>query len=98
MSTPPPEVPEQTLWDTIKSVAASFFGVQSSKNRQRDFTRGKAAHFIVVGIVATILFIGTIVLVVLLTVPDSRPVTPFTVSASGAAITVPETKAKARAE
>jgi divalent metal cation (Fe/Co/Zn/Cd) transporter len=58
-----PEAPH-TLWDTIKSVAASFFGVQSSKNRDRDFKHGKAAHFIVVGIVATVVFILTIVLVV----------------------------------
>jgi hypothetical protein len=58
-----PEAPHG-LWDTIKSVAASFFGVQSSKNRERDFKHGKAAHFIVVGIVATAAFILMIVLVV----------------------------------
>ena len=45
-----------TLWQTIASVKASFFGVQSSKNRERDFKRGKASHFIVVGLVMTILF------------------------------------------
>ena len=53
-----------TLWDTIKSVAASFFGVQSSKNRERDFKQGKAAHFIVVGLVATVLFVLAVVLAV----------------------------------
>jgi hypothetical protein len=58
-----PETPH-SLWDTIKSVAASFFGVQSSKNRERDFKHGKAAHFIVVGLVATAVFIFAIVLVV----------------------------------
>ncbi|SFF30356.1 Protein of unknown function [Fontimonas thermophila] len=46
-----------TLWQTIVSVAASFFGVQSSQNRQRDFTRGKAGHFIVVGLIMTALFV-----------------------------------------
>jgi hypothetical protein len=58
-----PETPH-SLWDTIKSVAASFFGVQSSKNRDRDFKHGKAVHFIVVGIVATVVFILMIVVVV----------------------------------
>ena len=60
----PAKPPKHTLWDTIASVAASFFGVQSSKNRQRDFTHGKAAHFIVVGVVATAVFILLVVLAV----------------------------------
>ena len=42
----------------VKSVMASFFGVQSDKNRRRDFQQGKASHFIVVGIVMTVLFIS----------------------------------------
>ncbi|MDP9139456.1 MAG: DUF2970 domain-containing protein [Pseudomonadota bacterium] len=53
-----------TLWQTVTSVAASFFGVQSSKNRQRDFSRGKPAHFIVIGLVMTALFILTVVMAV----------------------------------
>jgi hypothetical protein len=53
-----------TLWQTIASVAASFFGVQSSKNRERDFKHGKAAHFIVVGVVATAVFVLLVVLAV----------------------------------
>lgn len=59
-----PERPRQTLWDTIASVGASFFGVQSSKNRERDFTHGKASHFIVVGLIATAVFILVLVIVV----------------------------------
>ena len=59
-----PESPRHTLWDTIKSVAASFFGVQSSKNRERDFKHGKAAHFIAVGLVATAVFILAVILAV----------------------------------
>ncbi|MDD3762019.1 MAG: DUF2970 domain-containing protein [Nevskiales bacterium] len=60
----PPKSPESegkpesvTLLDTIKSVSASFFGVQSSKNRERDFTKGKPIHFIIIGVVMTVLFI-----------------------------------------
>jgi len=59
-----PQPPPHTLWDTIKSVAASFFGVQSAKNRARDFKHGKAAHFIVVGLMATVLFVLAVVLAV----------------------------------
>jgi len=46
-----------SLWQTIASVAASFFGVQSSKNRKRDFTKGKPLHFIAVGLGMTLAFI-----------------------------------------
>ena len=53
-----------TLWQTIASVGASFFGVQSSKNRERDFKHGKAAHFIVIGLIATAVFVGVVILAV----------------------------------
>ncbi len=53
-----------TLWQTWMSVTASFFGVQSSKNRERDFKHGKAHHFIILGIIMTVVFIGTVVLAV----------------------------------
>ena len=43
--------------DVVKSVAAAFFGVQSAKNRERDFTRGKPVHYIAMGLVATLLFV-----------------------------------------
>ncbi|PPE73260.1 hypothetical protein C3942_13370 [Solimonas fluminis] len=42
-----------TLMQTFASVAASFFGVQSSRNRERDFTRGNPWHFILLGFVMT---------------------------------------------
>lgn len=45
------------LWQTVASVAASFFGVQSARNRERDFTKGKPLHFIVVGLAMTLAFI-----------------------------------------
>jgi hypothetical protein len=59
-ATEPPKPP--TLWQTVASVAASFFGVQSSKNRQRDFTHGKPAHFIAVGLAATAVFVLLVIL------------------------------------
>ena len=42
--------------DVIKSVLASFFGVQSDKNRRRDFQQGNPGQFILVGINAYDIF------------------------------------------
>lgn len=53
-----------SLFQVVGSVLASFFGVQSSKNRARDFNRGKAHVFISVGIVMTIVWYGSIYLLV----------------------------------
>lgn len=55
----PPNKP--TLWQIVSSVMAAGFGVQSQVNRERDFTSGSASHYIIVGIVATILFIVTLI-------------------------------------
>jgi hypothetical protein len=46
------------------SAAAAAFGVQSSKVRQRDFSSGNPIAFILVGLVFTLLFVLTILLVV----------------------------------
>ena len=48
----------------IGSVFAAGLGVQSSKNRERDFRQGRMAVFIAAGIVFTLLFIGAVVTVV----------------------------------
>lgn len=58
------EIKPPTLLDTVFSVLASFFGVQSEKNRRRDFTAGKPIVFIGVAIVLTVVFIFTLVLIV----------------------------------
>lgn len=59
-----PEPGSPSLWQIISSILAAAFGVQSSKNRERDFTQGKTKHFIIGGIIFTILFIVTIVTIV----------------------------------
>lgn len=48
----------------ISSVFAAGLGVQSSKNRERDFKQGRAGVFIAAGIIFTLAFIGLVVLVV----------------------------------
>lgn len=52
------------ILQVIKSVLAAFIGVQSKENRELDFTEGKVSHYIVVGLIVTLLFIATIVFVV----------------------------------
>jgi len=41
----------------MQSVGAAMIGVQSSKNKERDFTHGKPIHFIIGGLVGTLLFL-----------------------------------------
>ena len=50
-----PEKPN--FLQAINSVLASFLGVQSNKNRERDFQQGKPAHFIIAGLIMTVVFI-----------------------------------------
>lgn len=46
-----------TFWQVLGSTLAAAFGVQSSKNRKRDFTRGSAGQFILMGIGFTVVFV-----------------------------------------
>jgi len=41
----------------LQSVAAAGIGVQSSRNRKRDFEHGKPVHFIVGGLIGTALLL-----------------------------------------
>jgi hypothetical protein len=54
---------------TFKSVGAAFFGVQSDKNRERDFTEGKFSHFIIAGVIAVVIFIASLIAIVSLILP-----------------------------
>jgi len=55
---------------TVLSVIAAFIGVQSNKNRQRDFTKGQFSHFIIVGILAAFFFIIFLMVVVSWVIPN----------------------------
>lgn len=46
-----------SFWQMLHSVLAAAFGVQSGKNRTRDFTHGKPSHFIALGIAFTLVFV-----------------------------------------
>lgn len=49
-----------TLWQMVHSVLAAALGVQSGKNRERDFTHGKPIHFVVLGVLFTVIFALTL--------------------------------------
>lgn len=55
---------QPTILQVIKSVLAAFIGIQSKENRELDFTEGKVSHYIVIGVIVTVLFIATLVFVV----------------------------------
>jgi hypothetical protein len=46
-----------TFREMLQSVLAAAFGVQSGKNRARDFSRGKPSHFILLGVLFTSVFV-----------------------------------------
>jgi len=53
-----------SLKQVIQSTLAAGFGVQSEKNRERDFKYGNIKTFIVAGIIFTVLFVITVIGVV----------------------------------
>ncbi|KXF82787.1 DUF2970 domain-containing protein [Enterovibrio coralii] len=57
------------ILDIIKSVFAAMFGVQSDKNRVRDFQQASMVPYIVVGVVFVIVFVLGLIGVVSLITP-----------------------------
>lgn len=58
-----------TLWQIVKSILGGALGVQSEETRQRDFTHGHPAVYIIGGIVFTVLFVLVLVVIVNIVVP-----------------------------
>ena len=56
------------LLQVLLSVAAAAFGVQNSKTRERDFTRGNPLVFIIAGLAFTLAFVLSLILVVYLVI------------------------------
>jgi hypothetical protein len=67
--TPEKEPATLTFWQVLSSTLAAAFGVQSSKNRERDFTKGKPSQFIFMGIGFTLVFVLIMIGVVSLVLP-----------------------------
>jgi hypothetical protein len=53
-----------SLLQVAQSVLAAFFGVQSHRNRERDFKGGSARVFIIAGLLGTLIFIAVVATVV----------------------------------
>jgi len=52
------------MLSVILSVLAAMIGIQSDKNRERDFEKGQIGHYIFVGVVVVIIFIFTLIAIV----------------------------------
>ena len=55
-------------FQVISSVFAAGLGVQSSKNRERDFNQGRAGVFVAAGVIFTLGFIAVMVVIVQLVI------------------------------
>ena len=53
-----------SLLHVIKSVIAAGIGVQSNKNREIDFEHGSLPSYLIVGFIATVLFVLTLIFIV----------------------------------
>ncbi len=51
-------------WRVVLSVMQAAFGVQSSRNRERDFTHGKLLHYIIAALIFTSLFVVLLLVIV----------------------------------
>ena len=56
----------------VGSVLAAGFGVQSGKNRERDFKEGKLMTFVIAGLLFTALFVASVYLVVTVVLENAR--------------------------
>lgn len=52
------------FWNLLLSTLAAFFGVQSEKNRTRDFQTGSPIPFIIMGIALAIALVFTLLFIV----------------------------------
>jgi len=59
-----------SFWQVLGSTIAAAVGVQSSANRERDFSQGKASHFILMGIGFTVVFVLIMVALVSFILPN----------------------------
>lgn len=63
--------PKPNFLQIVLSVIAAAFGVQSSKNRERDFKGGNIYVYIAAGVIFTAVFVVLVILVVRLVLANS---------------------------
>ena len=61
---PEPNKKQPGLGSIILSTLAAAFGVQSSKNRERDFVKGNLKSYVISGLIFVVIFISSIVMLV----------------------------------
>ena len=59
-----PKDTKKRLKNLLQSVLAAALGVQSNKNRERDFKEGSAGTFIIAGVLFTVVFVASVLAVV----------------------------------
>jgi len=59
-----PPLKKPTLLQVFGSVLSAIFGVQNSKNRERDFSRGDPKQFAIVYVIIVITIVLTMVTIV----------------------------------
>ncbi len=63
-----PEDSGPSIWRILQSTLAGAIGVQSNKNREKDFKNGNIWVFVASGLIFTVLFILTITTLVRLAI------------------------------
>jgi len=59
-----------SFFQVFSSVLAAMFGVQTEKNRERDFNKGKLWHYVLGGLLFAVIFITILVSVVQFALSD----------------------------
>ena len=52
------------IFSVILSVLAALIGIQSDKNRERDFEKGRLGNYIFVGIIVVVILVFTLISIV----------------------------------
>lgn len=53
-----------SIVEVVKSVLSAAIGVQSDKNRQKDFAQGSLPVYLIVGFIFTVAFVSAIIALV----------------------------------
>ena len=57
-------VSKLNIMQLIKSVLSAAIGVQSDENRRKEFEQGSLPTYIIAGVIFTVLFVGSLILLV----------------------------------
>jgi len=63
-NTDPPKSPKPHVGQVVLSILAAAFGVQSHKNRERDFSGGNLFSYIIASLIFFAIFVGGLILLV----------------------------------